>query len=149
LAEHSQLVEIAAHHAKPGVEPAEIIIKLCVFIRTSGHTDATDLIMSLQISSKVLRVGKKWLLFADGAWKARDAIAVGRFMAEPIRELLIFANDVISNDDGPFKNFGKENLSAYSRLGKNGFLNGILTNLGSLELMSRPDGYNLEEMMEK
>jgi hypothetical protein len=63
-----------------------------------------------------------------------------------MRDLLNHATNAISDDDGPFK---KENLSAFSNLGKNAFLNSVLANLGSLESMSRPDGYNLEETMEK
>jgi hypothetical protein len=96
--------------------------------------------LDLEISSKVRRVGKQWQLLVDGNWKPQDAIAVGRAIAEPIRELLSYANDAIFNDEEPFKSFRKENLAAFSRLGKNGFLTGVLANLGSLESISMTEG---------
>ena len=142
LMESALFLDIARIYAKPNVSVADIAIRLCLLIRTGGHTDVVDLALGLKVSNAVVRVGKNWHCRFDGQWKPKEALAVGRALASPIRDLLNYAHAAVGTDDGPLKIFHAENHRVHSNLGKNGFLTAVLANLGSLDEFSRPEGFN-------
>jgi hypothetical protein len=67
--------------------------------------------LSPKVSGKVQRCENLWQLEGnDGIWRGKEAgIAVGRAIAELVRELLNYAKDAVTEEEGAFKYFSKEN----------------------------------------
>lgn len=134
LADDEDLAHALHFLCKTSVDHSTALLKTAEFIFEGGQTNASELLLLLAVSERVLKVDRQWFRFDNPVWSPQEALAIGRTLAQPLKTILAFARQAVDDDN---KEIHRSIDALDKQLSKNSFLTSIVANLGCQEPISK------------